>query len=138
MARVAGIPIIIWSIAVQEGVARPADAFDDGRRHGDGGHVKWRDWEKKFLINGLLLQLFTFLLTHDSFVQYEGFLGVVSLEGHNVENFVDRVVGADDPDVSHHSDKGKKIDKRKTFNDLERTFSAIERPSALPVYLGLK
>ena len=90
------------------------------------------------MINGLLLQLFTFLLTHDSFVQYEGFLGVVSLEGHNVENFVDRVVGADDPYVSHHSDKGKKIDKRKTFNDLERTFSAIERPSALLVYLGLK
>ena len=39
VASVAGIPVVVGGVAVEKGIAGPADALDDDGRHGNGGNV---------------------------------------------------------------------------------------------------
>ena len=79
VTRVPRVPVVVARISVQEGVARPADALDDARRHRDGRYIGF--WNNDAVG-----------------IELEGFLGVGSLERDDVEHLVHRVVSADDAD----------------------------------------
>lgn len=43
VAGVAGVPVVVGGVAVEEGIPRPADALDDDGRQGNGGNVLARN-----------------------------------------------------------------------------------------------
>ena len=72
------VPVIVARIAIQQGVARPADALDDARRNRDCRNIG---------------------LGNDDAVgiELEGFLGVGGLEGDDMKHLVHGVVSSHDP-----------------------------------------